>query len=149
MPVLLVLGRLGLLVLRVLVRESLSRPVCSTISDHFRDPFVKFRGYLRREFSQLVTDHVLGYPHIVVDLAVVHLEDEADKVGEDGCAAGLRLDRGCTLSSFRADNRETTVILCQNLGSFCSSKLPWCRDGTLVNAREKDPGGLVNTHGTI
>jgi len=65
--------------------------------------------HLRRKLAQLVSDHVLCYPHIVVDLAVVHLEDQADEIGQDGRAAGLRLDRGRALAGFRSHYRETMV----------------------------------------
>lgn len=49
--------------------------------------------YVRRELAQLVSDHVLGYDDVVVYLAVVHLEQEAHEVGQDGGGAGLCPDR--------------------------------------------------------
>ena len=48
-----------LLVLRLLVRERLSR---------------------LREFTKLMSNHILRYPHIVVDLPVVHLKCEAYEI---------------------------------------------------------------------
>ena len=56
-------------------------------------------------------DHVLRYLHIVVDLAVVYLEDEADKVGQNSCTPGLCLDGLCSFARLRADDRET--VWCQ------------------------------------
>lgn len=49
--------------------------------------------YVRRELAQLVPNHVLGDDNVVVYLAVVHLELEADEVGQDGGGARLRPDR--------------------------------------------------------
>ncbi len=46
-----------------------------------------------RELPKLVADHILRYPDILIDLAVVHLEDETDKVREDGGTSGLSFDR--------------------------------------------------------
>ena len=40
----------------------------------------KNTGYVRREFSQLATDHVLRYCDIIVLLAVVNLELQANEV---------------------------------------------------------------------
>jgi len=51
--------------------------------------------------------HVLRYPHIVVDLAVVHLENKAHEVGKDCCAACLGLDGWCLFACFCADDGET------------------------------------------
>ncbi len=48
---------------------------------------------LLRELPKLVSDHVLRYAHIVVDLAVVDLEDEADEVRENRCASSLGFNR--------------------------------------------------------
>lgn len=48
---------------------------------------------IRRKLSQLVTDHVLGDGEGEIVLAVVDLELEPDKVGQDGGRAGLRADR--------------------------------------------------------
>lgn len=44
---------------------------------------------LRREFAQLVANHVLRNDHVVVNLAIVNLKLETDKVGQDGCGPGL------------------------------------------------------------
>lgn len=99
-----------LLVLGLLVRESFSRPVCDT-SRQSRVPRLPHFN-LRRELSQFMADHFLCYPHIVIDLAVVHLEDESDEVGENGCAAGLSLDWRCALSWLCANDGETRIRSC-------------------------------------
>lgn len=65
------------------------------------------RANLRRELPQLVSDHILRYPHIVIYLAIVDLEDEAHEGGENGCASGLRLDGRDALASLRYHNGET------------------------------------------
>ena len=54
-----------------------------------------------------MSHHVFCYPHIVVDLAIVHLKDEADKVGQDGGATGLRLDRRRTFARLCSDDGKT------------------------------------------
>lgn len=56
-----------------------------------------------------MADHVLGYADIVVDLAIVHLEDETDKVGQDGRTSGLRLDRRRALAWLRSNDRKAMV----------------------------------------
>lgn len=74
-------------------------------------------SHSRREFPQLVSDHILCYAHIVVDLAIMNLEDEADKVGKNGCASGLRLDRRDTLAGLWSYNGKTVK---ERLSG------PWC-----------------------
>jgi len=61
-----------------------------------------------------MSDHVLCYAHIVVDLAIVNLEDEADKGGENGCASGLRLDWRHTLALLWSYNGKTVKVACQD-----------------------------------
>jgi len=44
------------------------------------------RGYVvRRELAEFVAHHLLGNGHVMVDLAIVHLELETNEVGQDGC----------------------------------------------------------------
>lgn len=64
------------------------------------------RGCVRRELPELVSDHLLGDGEVVVDLAVVDLEPQADKVGKDGGGAGLSLDRRRLLARGRSDNGQ-------------------------------------------
>jgi hypothetical protein len=54
-----------------------------------------------------VSHHVLCYPDILIALAVVHLENQADEVREDRRSSGLRLDGRHTLTSLRPDYRQT------------------------------------------
>ena len=61
---------------------------------------------LRRKFTQLVPYHILGDSDIVVDLAVVDLENEADKVRQNCCAACLGLDWRCSLAWFWSHDRK-------------------------------------------
>lgn len=70
--------------------------------------------YSRRKLSKLVTDHILCYPNVVVDLAIVDLEDETNEVGKDGCAPGLRLDRGCALACLGTDNWKAVFRYVRN-----------------------------------
>ena len=48
--------------------------------------------------------HVFCYPHIVVDFAIVDLENQADEVRKDGRAPCLGFDRRCTFASFGSDD---------------------------------------------
>jgi predicted Fe-S protein YdhL (DUF1289 family) len=54
-----------------------------------------------------VSHHVFCYPDILIALAVVHLENQADEVREDRRSSGLRLDGRHTLTSLRPDYRQT------------------------------------------
>ena len=54
-----------------------------------------------------MADHVLGNGHVVVDLAVVDLEREADEVGKDGGGACLGADRGRVLALLNLGESET------------------------------------------
>jgi hypothetical protein len=58
-----------------------------------------------------VTDHILGDSDIVVDFAVVDLEDQANKVGQDGGTACLCLDRRGTLASLGSDNGQSVCLV--------------------------------------
>ena len=58
-----------------------------------------------------MSDHVLRNPHVVVDLAVVDLKDEAHEVGKDRRTACLRLDRQDSLSSSWSNDGEAVCIL--------------------------------------
>ena len=70
-------------------------------------------------------NHILRYPHIVVDFAVVDLEDEADEVGEDGGASGLGFDGWASLAGFGADDWKTGWVLVGGLGEGWSV-WGWC-----------------------
>lgn len=71
-----------------------------------------------------MTDHILGDSDIVVDLAVVNLENQADKVGQDGGTACLRLDRRGTLAGLWADDGQTVyrVVRAGSRGRVCESR---------------------------
>lgn len=51
--------------------------------------------------------HVLCNRHVVVDLAIVYLESQADEVGEDCSGAGFGLDGRCELARFGPHDWET------------------------------------------
>lgn len=54
-----------------------------------------------------MSDHVFCNDHLVVVLAIMHLKLEADKVGQNGCGAGLRSYRGDFVALLLwPDNRE-------------------------------------------
>ena len=57
-------------------------------------------------------DHVLGDGDVVVDLAVVDRELEADEVGQDCRGARLRADRAYPFAGRRAHDRESVFIFC-------------------------------------
>ena len=53
-----------------------------------------------------MTHHILCYAHIIVDLPIVHLKDQADEVREDRGAACPGLDGRHSLACFWADDGE-------------------------------------------
>ena len=57
-----------------------------------------------------MSDHVLGYLHVVIVLSVVDLELQPDKVGQDRCRAGLRPDGLDGLSRLAPGDGETGVV---------------------------------------
>jgi hypothetical protein len=61
-----------------------------------------------------VADHILGDSDIVVDFAVVDLENQADKVGQDGGTACLCLDRRSTLAGLGSNDGQSVYPRCQN-----------------------------------
>ncbi len=48
--------------------------------------------------------HLLRDRHIVVYLPVVYLKFEPDEIGQNGGAACLRFDWGCSLAGFGGDD---------------------------------------------
>jgi hypothetical protein len=70
-----------------------------------------------------VSHHVFCYPDILIALAVVHLENQADEVREDRRSSGLRLDGRHTLTSLRPDYRQTVRVLVerQEGGGVCDA----------------------------
>lgn len=58
-------------------------------------------------------DHIFRYPHIIVDLAVVDLEDESHKIWQDRRTPRLRLDWRRPFTSLWSYDREPckTLIL--------------------------------------
>lgn len=55
-----------------------------------------------------MSDHIFCDSHVVVDLAIVYLEFETDKVGEDGGRSCLRSDGRNFLAWLGTDNWETS-----------------------------------------
>ena len=53
-----------------------------------------------------MSNHILRYPYIMVDFAIVDLEDEAYEVGEDRCCSRLRFYGGHSFACLRPYNRE-------------------------------------------
>jgi hypothetical protein len=64
------------------------------------------RPHLLRELSQLMTHHILSYPHIIVDLPIVHLEYQPDEVREDRGASCPCLDRRYPLACLWTNDWE-------------------------------------------
>lgn len=58
-----------------------------------------------------MTDHILRDHDIVVQLAVMHLEQHPDEIWQDGRAAGLCPNRLHALARLRSDNRKTERVL--------------------------------------
>lgn len=63
-----------------------------------------------------MSDHVFRYRDVVVDLAVVHGELEADEAGQDGGGSRLGLDGLGPLAGLGADDRETGSKISYSLG---------------------------------
>lgn len=40
---------------------------------------------IRRKLAELVAHHILGNGHVIIYFAIVHLELEANEIGQDGC----------------------------------------------------------------
>ena len=70
----------------------------------------KATGYVRRKFSQLVTDHVLRYCDIIVFLAIVDLELQTHEVWEDSRGARLCLDGRLSFAGLRSRNGEALYV---------------------------------------
>lgn len=62
---------------------------------------------IRRKLPQLVSDHVLGDLHLVVHLAIVDLEPQPDKAGQNGRRTRLGADRRHPFSGLGANNGQT------------------------------------------
>ncbi|KAL2821687.1 hypothetical protein BJX63DRAFT_223988 [Aspergillus granulosus] len=90
-------------VLRHLICESLPSPVRNKTRSAIMinlDPEPEHstcRGweYIRNVLPQLISNHLLSDQNILVRLAIVHGEPQADEVREDCSGALLRPDRGC------------------------------------------------------
>lgn len=99
-----------LFVLRVLVRELLActRPTCQLTT-----PQVPIGGHgnsvmnIRREFSQLASNHVFCYGDVYVILAIMDLEFMAHENRKDRRRARLRLDRRCLLAGQQLVDRKS------------------------------------------
>lgn len=67
-----------------------------------------FSGW--RELAQFVSDHVLCHREFVVDLPIVNLKLQTDKVRQNRCGAGMCLDGRCRcLTRSWSDNREPEI----------------------------------------
>lgn len=97
---------------------------CVARSNASRDARQAIGSDVRCELSQLVADHVFRYGEVHVILAIVYLELETEEVGQDGCGARLRLDRGLLLSGLRRRDGDSAA---------CSAAL---REGSLTDLRQ-------------
>lgn len=57
---------------------------------------------VRRELSELVSDHVFRYGDVLVVLPIVDLELQTHKIGQYGCRPCLGLDWGQPLAGLRS-----------------------------------------------
>lgn len=92
-------------VLRRFVRKLLTRPTNPISPCHYHH----FNAYVRRELPKLVADHILRYPHVVIDLAVMDLEDQANEIGENGRGSCLGSDRWGTFSSLDTGDGQAAM----------------------------------------
>lgn len=83
----------------------------------FMRPKRRAGSVIRREFAKLVAHHLLGNGHVMVDLAIVHLELEANKVGQDGGRSRLSPDRRSFLSWLGPHDREPMQAMSRQSGS--------------------------------
>lgn len=73
-----------------------------------------------------MSNHIFRYPDVVVDLAVVDLEDEADEIRQDRGTAGLGFDWRCALASFWSYDWKTVEVSSVRIGSSslnCSAEV--------------------------
>ena len=74
-----------------------------------------------------MSHHVFCYPNILIALAVVHLENQADEVGENRRSPRLRLDGRHALASLRPDYRQTARgLVVENTAMFAFERTGQC-----------------------
>ena len=68
--------------------------------------FLRFRAWValehpsRREFTQLMPDHVFGHEHRNMAFAIVHAEGQTDHIGRDRRTPRPGFDRGWLFAAF-------------------------------------------------
>lgn len=104
----------SLFVLRLLVREAFPCPVSLSANLALESHAPR---YIRRKLSELVSNHILRDSHIMVYLAVVHLEDKAYEIGKySGCSC-LGLDWRYSLARLWPNNWKSENVSNGTMGS--------------------------------
>lgn len=73
--------------------------------------FPRTKGHIHRELPQLMSHHILRNGHRVVDFPIIYLKGQSDKIGEDGCGAGLCADGWGVGALSGTDDGETMGAL--------------------------------------
>lgn len=94
---------------------------------------------LRREFAQLVADHIFGDGNVLVRSAVVHHEIHTNKVGQNSSRARLRLDDLLLVAGLDGLDGEAAT-------EFCVGK---CANGEERRRRRRQVCGERVTYGTM
>jgi len=96
-------------VLRLLIREVLPCSTWRLLANRGRMhvqtqfwPWGHWVRNVRRELSELVSDHVFRYGDVLVVLPIVDLELQTHEVGQYGCRPCLGLDWGQPLAGLRS-----------------------------------------------
>lgn len=99
-----------------------------------------------------MADHVLCDDDVVVDLAVVDLELEADEVGKDGGGPGLCANRADSLAWEGTGYGKTVVLFCSWLGiigDFLVLRDEWGCEVWFVREGRKRMDGWMDSYGTM
>jgi len=71
------------------------------VSPDSRQHMTQQKGNVRRELAKLVAHHLLSNGHLMVDLAIVNLELEPNKIGKNSSRSRLCPDWRNLLAGFR------------------------------------------------
>jgi hypothetical protein len=107
--------------------------------------------YVRRELAELVAHHLLGNGHVMVDLAVVHLELKTNEVGQNGCRSRLGPDWRNPLSWLRPHDGESRQgQLSERFGGRTVGRSGgWEHDVDGIVGREQGSGQTRGSYGTM
>jgi hypothetical protein len=97
-------------ILRLLIREPLSRPVPS-LACILAVNSIQIIANIRRELPKFMPNHIFRHRELMINLPIVNLKLQSDEIWQDGCRACLCLDWGSVLALFRLDDWETMFLV--------------------------------------